>query len=155
MSPSWWASTLSRKQGKDLQDRHAYRSITGWLSASSAHLPLHLCLTIANTAKRKQEDSQSFCRERVCHCRVLSLELVQCEKDKSQSFKDPSCTEGFFFLSPRQTRTLRFSTSEPHPTGRKSLKRCFKSATQSHPMQSNTHGKKPTLIIHTQQWDLV
>lgn len=102
MSPSWWAATPSRKQGKDLQGRHAYRGIAGWPSASSARLPLHLCLTIANTPKRTQEDSQSIRTERVCHCRVLSSQLVKCEKDKSQSFKDPSCTEGFFFLIPNK-----------------------------------------------------
>lgn len=43
--------------------------------------------------------------------------------------------------NPNKPGTQCFS-SETRPTGRKSLKMSFKAAAQSHPMQSNAHGKK-------------
>lgn len=125
------------------QNKHSYRSCMCWHRTAtrtaepkhrhststleplhpltdSALLLLQLCLAVRNILEKlgKWEYSLSFCREKVWHTRFLSLKNLSSVRRcrKSQSSKNPSCTEErkFSFFSPnnnkkpKQTRNSMF-----------------------------------------------
>ena len=100
-------------------------------SQADSQPALHTCLS---TSARQQQTYLRENRRMLCH---------PAEKGFATAGFSPQSLSSVKKTNPR---TLCCSSSETHPTGRKSLKMCLKSATQSHPMEQNSPNYTRTAV---------